>query len=1372
MKKAGNRFSTKSLESRLDNSFTPNKPAPTPEKPTPEVSGLGATADKPTPEVSGIKKTIEKTTPDLTPFSATPGKISPDVNALPPTPDKPTPVIPGINLNIEKPTPTPTGPEPTPPKPTAELTSQEPTPEKPTPTIEPLAATPNKTTPEIEPLAPTPEKTTADVSLPEPTIEKPTGEISSLEDTPTKTTPELSSLEDTPEKTTAEVATLEDTPTKVTPELSSLEDTPAKTTPEVSNLAETPEKTTADVSSLEDTPTKTTPEIAALEDTPAKNTPEIAALEDTPAKTTPEVAALSDTPEKTTPEVSGLAATPEKDTPKVIGPEQTPEKTTPDIAGLEQTPEKTTPDVTGLEQTPEKTTADVSALAATPEKTTPEPVPFEATPEKTTPDLGVMTSLEKTTPEPVPFEATPEKTAPDVTGPEQTPEKSTAEVSALAATLEKTAPDPIPFAATPEKTTAQLEVRDGFANLNANGFFTGKASGKGLLTDFTGISGLPTIGTGQFEYNGIQGLGTLTFQDNILNVDANGFTPDKKHLGESDLIGIAGSPGNFTYTIPDGPSPRGSYRFTKENYSRITGEPQSFTTPSGFLVVGAGASGTLTDDGIDSARNNLSSGKSQLLEQYSKFNLRDEAFHRFDGFTSNLGEPYINSQVIANDNVAARSFKGQDGLVRAGIVSRVIRTANDALRIGKFLISPKGLLFIAKNVGMQLTNPKVETAAGIDGGGFFARTTRIYPLGLSTLAQIVANVAPVGTIGLIRHGLGPLETEVNYYENVADEFKKIGGFEVSKNAGAPTGNRLVKLVKDMEVGVGDGGGLNILTDPKSALGAVLGGAGGALSGFFNSKIVGAAQEKFGVLENFIPGIFGGKEIDLLSGIMGPNSIYGIGRTDIRRSTSGIPLGQHSENNGTWAQSKIVITNYEKGVGSLTADIDDTHKGVKSNPNNAVMVSSPNAPYSDKINTEDNDNSIHTSGDNPAANYNDMQTFATDAGGSFIVGGNKYFTEAGYADGQRVGSGDNPAGQNNRDQVVVGRFPLNNEDDLKVDNTKRDTLESSRMARILDENKDDTTPAGLIKYNDLPGEKVEQVVTNFVEKDGTEPYGPTFGNLSSYEVYAYGDIPKDQLPHNAIRDFREDLDNTNKTFQQDSTYSDAKREVEYGQNYGERGVDRSDREVVLKDVTGNEIGDKILLAALNDPGDGKYAQRGDDGAEDLPDLVTLRIAGIQFRAYLKAFSHNVKPEFQNVEYVGRLTDVKLMSKFAVDFTLDFSVAALSARELEAMYFKLNRLAQKSAPTYSGGKPVGPMNRITVGDYFKNQLCFLNTVGFTMNEQSPWDIDPGRQLPYYIDVSIGGDIITSAFDNLLSAGSDFFGAILTDTSDTKWQSGNRA
>ena len=1421
MKKAGNRFSTKSLSDMIGEDRMPNKMANTPEKSTPDVQSSSNTIEKTsetvskaiptplknTPDIAkvNVESGIDKNTPTVSTLEKTPAKSTPTVSTPLSTPVKSTPEVGKINVTLESPTPQVNKLENTPLKPSADIKSIEPTVAKTSATVSNLAETPTKTTPNVEPLSATPVKSTPEIGSVVNTPTKPSAEVSNLAATPNKPTPDLGTLKNTPLKPSAEVSSLIDTPVKPSANISNLANTPEKPTAEVgnlsatptkqaaevSNLANTPEKPTAEVSNLSATPTKPTAEITTLSETPEKQSAEVSNFANTPEKPSAEVSNLAETPEKQAAEVSNLSATPIKSTAKLSTLANTPEKQTAEVSNLADTPTKTTADVvipgntlekqsaevSNLPATPTKTTAEVVIPGNTPTKTTPDSIipgntPTKTTPEivipgntptKTTPDLGVIGSTEKTTLDPIPFAATAEKTTPDVIGLSSTPEKSTAIVSALAATLEKTTLDPIPFAATPEKTVGALEVRDGFANLDQTGFFTGKASGRGLLTDFVGISGLPTAGTGQFDHTGNQGLGVLATNNHILNVDANGFTVNQKHLGDSDLIGISGDPGSMTYTIPDGPSPRASYRYNKEMYSKITGAPQTFTTPGGFIVTGTGASGTLTNDGINSARNSISSGKSQLLEQYNKFDLRDEAFHRFDGFTSGLGQPYINSKVIANDNVALRSFKGQDGLVRGGIVSRVIRTVNDTLRIGKFLISPTGLLFIAKNIGMQLTNPKVETVAGIDGGGFFARTTRIYPLGLSTLAQIVADVAPVGTIGLIRHGLGPLESEANYYENVVSETKKLGGFEVSKNASAPTGNRLVKLTKDMDVGLsGDGSSLlNILSvegSLKDALGSVLGGVGGKLAGFFNSKILGAAKDKLGVLANFIPGIVGGGEIDLLSGIMGPNSIYGIGRTDIRRSTSGIPLGRHSEANGTWSDSKIVISNHDKGVGSLTADIDDTHKGVKTNPNNAVVATSPLSPYSDAINSTETDNSIHTNGDDPQLEYNDIKTFDKKLGvATTMKSGNPYFTEGGYAEGQRVGSAGNPAGQNNRDRKVVDRFPINFESDLYVDNTVRDTAESSRLAKILDDNSSDVTPAGLKKYNDLPGDKTEQVVHSTVEQLSVDPYGPTLGQIGNYEVYAYGDIPSEQLAHNKIRDFRKDLTNANKTFQQDDDYETSPRESKFGQNYGERGIDRSDRKAVLTDQTGTEIGDKILLNAFTDPGKTTLSQLSNTEGDD---LCMLSVAGIQFRAYIKGLSHNVKPEFQSVEYVGRLTDVKLMSKFSVDFSLDFQVAAFSGRELEAMYFKLNRLAQKVAPSYSeAGQPKGPMNRITVGDYFSNQLCFINNVGFTMNEQSPWDIDPGRQLPYYIDVNLSADIITSAYDNLLSVGSDFFGAMTT-------------
>jgi len=1358
MKKASNRFSTKNLADRLNESFTPSKMSKTPSKQAPDISNITTESggDKNTPSLGTLRNTPTKTSAELGTLKNTPSKQTPNIPKLITESggDKNTPIISGIDVSIEKTTVQPQSPSITPPKPTPNIDSFGPTPNKPSSIIEPLASTPNKPSPIIEPLASTPTK--------------PSAQLEGSENTPTKPSAELSKLGNTPEKPSAELSKLGNTPTKPSAELSILGTTPDKPSAELSKLGNTPEKPSANVAAIVNTPEKPSAELSKLGNTPEKPSAELSILGTTPEKTTANLLGVATTPIKSTPDVSSIEATPDKTTANLLGVTTTPIKSTPDVSSLQPTPEKTT-HVLGTSTSTDKTTVDVRKMEATLAKTTPNVTPPPATPEKTTAELGTTIGLEKSTPDIIPMPLTPEKTTPNIVAPPSTINKTTLEVSALAATLEKTTLDPLPFASTIEKTTGVLGIQDGFANRDQNGFILGKASGLGLLTDFTGITGLPT--SGQYEHTGVQGLGTLATRNGILDIDAAGFTPNKQHLGASDLIGISGDPGSMKYTIPEGPSPRASYRYSKDMYSKITGAPQTFTTPGGFLVSGTGASGTLTNDGINFARNSNSSGNSQLLEQYNKFDLRDEAFHRMDGFTSGLGQPYINSKVLANDNTSARGFKGSDGLVRGGIVARVVRTVNDAVRIGKFLISPTGLLFIAKNIGMQLTNPKVETAAGIN-VPFFARTTRIYPLGLSTLAQIVADVAPVGTLGLIRHGLGPFEPETNYYENVVDERQKIGGWDVSSRPGAPTGNRLIKLHRDLEVGLANDGTslLNILDNPKAALGSILGGAGGALGGFFNSKIVGAAKDKLGALENFIPGIVGGGEIDLLSGLMGPNSIYGIGSTIIRKSTSGVPLGSHNEGNGTWSDSKIVLAPHDKGVGSFIAGIDDTHKGLKTNPNNHIMVSSPSAPYSDAINSEDNDNSIHTSGDQSAADYFDMEGLSRNGGIATTIKGNVFFTEDSYAQSQRVGGADNPAGQTNRDKEIVDRFPIKNSDEFRVNNTSRDAKESSRLAKILDEVKDDTTPAGLKNYSDLPGDKVEQAVHSLVEKDSTDPYGPTFGNIGSYEVFAYGDIPTDQLAHNKIMDFRSTLTNDNKTFQQDEEgYSAAKRETAFGQNYGERGIDRSDRLAVLKDVTGNEIGDKIALSALNTPGDGKYAG---DSAEDIDDLVILRIAGIQFRAYLKSLSHNIKPEFQNVEYVGRLTDVKLMSKFSADFSLDFSVVAGSARELEAMYFKLNRLAQKSSPTYDSGKPEGPMNRITVGDYFKNQLCFINNVGYSMNEQSPWDIDPGRQLPYYIDVSISGDIITSAFDNLLSSNSDFFGAITTkDADDIKWNSANR-
>ena len=65
-----------------------------------------------------------------------------------------------------------------------------------------------------------------------------------------------------------------------------------------------------------------------------------------------------------------------------------------------------------------------------------------------------------------------------------------------------------------------------------------------------------------------------------------------------------------------------------------------------------------------------------------------------------------------------------EGLFRGGVVTSVARTVADVLRIGKFILTPTGIMFGLKQAGLQLLNPRTET--------------RIWnPLSLGSLAPIV-----------------------------------------------------------------------------------------------------------------------------------------------------------------------------------------------------------------------------------------------------------------------------------------------------------------------------------------------------------------------------------------------------------------------------------------------------------------------------------------------------------------------------------------------------------------------------------------------------------------------------------------------------------
>jgi len=116
-------------------------------------------------------------------------------------------------------------------------------------------------------------------------------------------------------------------------------------------------------------------------------------------------------------------------------------------------------------------------------------------------------------------------------------------------------------------------------------------------------------------------------------------------------------------------------------------------------------------------------------------------------------EPFIKGGINLGGTTRFNAITG--GFIRGGVLMHTERLLQDTARIGKFLVSNRGITFIAKQIGLQKSNPKISepSVGGILGSPANHRT---YNLGINTLAQVVGQ----GTgLHINRQGLGPFAKE-------------------------------------------------------------------------------------------------------------------------------------------------------------------------------------------------------------------------------------------------------------------------------------------------------------------------------------------------------------------------------------------------------------------------------------------------------------------------------------------------------------------------------------------------------------------------------------------------------------------------------------
>jgi hypothetical protein len=135
--------------------------------------------------------------------------------------------------------------------------------------------------------------------------------------------------------------------------------------------------------------------------------------------------------------------------------------------------------------------------------------------------------------------------------------------------------------------------------------------------------------------------------------------------------------------------------------------------------------------------------------------------------------------------------------------------------------------------------------------------------------------------------------------------------------------------------------------------------------------------------------------------------------------------------------------------------------------------------------------------------------------------------------------------------------------------------------------------------------------------------------------------------------------------------------------------------------------------------------------------------IHFRAFLDSMEDNYNAQWDSFKYMGRGENFYRYNGFTRTINLGWTVAAQSKEELIPMYQKLNFLASSLAPDYSAnGYMRGNLAVITVGGYLFDQPGIINSINYSVPQESPWEIGINdtkgydtsvKELPHIIKVT---------------------------------------
>jgi hypothetical protein len=693
----------------------------------------------------------------------------------------------------------------------------------------------------------------------------------------------------------------------------------------------------------------------------------------------------------------------------------------------------------------------------------------------------------------------------------------------------------------------------------------------------------------------------------------------------------------------------------------------------------------------------------------------------------NSGQPYqkVDINTVDNGFNRLRMTKFDDGLVRGGVVGAANAAVVDAFRIGKFLKDfPKGPLFIVKQVGLQLSNPKLESKKGVS-GFFNTEQTRIYNLGINTLAQV-----PVGAFGihLNRHGLLPVQDDNTKY------------LAVAQYNNTEQNNRLSILRTRFNIGDGEGNNQPSFYNARQRR-----AVGQAISGL---------QLRFGIITKPKPVGFlnANKELTIDRYMGGPGSVYGIGATTLLRTT-------FTEDR---AKIDLAIEQSKKYVSILLREGHSNLYPITENYNSSKFRSTPfDESLKDGANLRSTlDITVASNSDTgSAAIKNGVRSI--DAGinfreGKFLNLSNRANSDLNFKNfldnDQKISSKSDDPPPTLKGYNQVNNYPIKVllANKSKRNNSYTNANENARNGLFLGAS---NYSSSFFATNSFDDYRLKENVNGLNELDKASVYKgdltwiPLNGNPRTIDVNADLGLSKldSSIPTGSFGTYNNAIPYTSPTLKK---YAELRKKVDEGTSivqdtYTTNGVDFEKFATTKVNISRNDpylfyIGSELV---------NKFKRTNDRNVDE--DTLALKfmpldpftgnvLRTLKFLGYITDYSENYDSSWNNVKYAGRNENFYIFNEFKRTATVGFNIPCFNANELEQKHCDMSELASVLAGKYQDNLLLGGIiTRLKVGRYINDQPGIITNLNFSPIQDSSWDLD--KELAFYLKVSFGFTLI---------------------------------